>query len=1682
MLTSQVVRIRRIPGDGKPRTGTGYLIDEQTVITTAHCVASGSNLEIFFSDGEDRLPIARTHLHATRDLAILKLSVGHRVEGVLTPTLGMIGGHGDVILPVEFAGFPRVQRRVSGERLMDWVPGDLYPLAAQDDIVFSIDVRSAIPRRRDEEASPWGGMSGAPVLSFESYFIAVVAHDHTGFDGRVQAIAVQPALLEDDDFASHLPEEWRTPGATDLAGLVGRVIDDEMSIKIKPPTESISKIVEERLDRSPAELVSARHAIVEFRERVEVEELRSGFLDTEQRLQVALLHGPGGGGKSRIAARLYEIARAAGWTAGQVTSQTPGATDRPFRVNRPLLLIFDYAETEVQAIKRLLTYFMNQGALPKIRILLVARSKTGPWLVKLKAHRLGGTIPDVLIPLRGDQLTDDARLDHYGLAAATFARCLRMPWTPPETAPDLSADIFELPLLIHIRALLDVFSGSVATDDVPGEELLDRLLIREWEKYWQPSLAEFGLDAEQAGELVALSSLTAAENLAEATELLRAAKRSSGLSDDVREKIAEALSGLYPSGGSYLSPVQPDLLSEQLIATHLLDVRRLTDVLARCLSPRQKAHLLQVLQRMTNSPLAATAERSRSTLQSLLEHVLPDLVGEAVATATKRSENPPSGARTGLSLARTLAEVMDVQPVPATAAQLVELPIPQLPELLDLAVRLKTQGAEHLKGEGEVLRATKAWREAADILIRQGNMPGALAAVSQSSRLGALLPSDGPAPALLAGTHAARASIEISLGHLTEGRELAKKAVDGLRTQGIDTAAARTELSRALSVLSITLVNSRDYPQALDVVSEAIHVAEKAMENDDPDSDLSLAGVLMTQTIVRQLGDPSGSVDSARRMVRLLRDRATKDNSAEVSIDLIPAECLLADALAADDCLDEAAEVAQAARAHAEEFVSASAGEVSHVLAGAHMAIATVAARRDDWSNALESAQAAQEIYEELSVKDPAIFTVPFLISHLISGSALRATDCYDEAIDQLATAVQIAQGLVKNNAGAYTPLQALAMMMLAEVYNRAGQDDRADEIGRSALDLSRGLVESDPATFLAFFTQVLVGMAELTADNSPREAESFLTEALDACLSTGAESTEYGGPLTQFLFAQKLYFQIDNEWYNDAVKTAEKASHLGRRVMGRSPASKMLMVLTLQGLADAHRELHNESKELATGYEIVGLLRDFAKENVEFQDPLAEALEELSKRLREAGLGGQAAPFLLEAIQVRRGHVNSDEEVLELPTGVPVNEAVSLKDLAMNAGTPNSVVIGRYLDMPIAAAPYRPVLVLGPQRSRKTTGVVIPTLLEWDGPAVVTSVRTDVLASTMVRRRDMGTAQIFEPTGKLYEGPATCRWDPLQDCRNWSGAVRAARWLTEAGAKGHHDGEFWYNLAAQLLAPLLYAAAVSNRSMDYVYNWVKSGEWREVEVALYDSDENARKAWMGISAYEDRMRTSIYGTLSTALSVYESDNVRSSQSKLFDVNAFFDGRPNTLYLCAPPDEQEELSTLFVALVRRLLQEAYDRHSAGEEHNLLVLLDEAGNIAPLRNLDTLATTAAGTGIQLVTVFHDLSQMNTKYRPSEAKTIANNHSAFLLLPGNRDPETAMLVQNLLQEDPIEGEDGSGRKVLRRLKPGTALCFYEHYPPAVIELRSSSHDPDLKTIAAPVEDDPLGRWKRRRPWRA
>jgi type IV secretion system protein VirD4 len=189
----------------------------------------------------------------------------------------------------------------------------------------------------------------------------------------------------------------------------------------------------------------------------------------------------------------------------------------------------------------------------------------------------------------------------------------------------------------------------------------------------------------------------------------------------------------------------------------------------------------------------------------------------------------------------------------------------------------------------------------------------------------------------------------------------------------------------------------------------------------------------------------------------------------------------------------------------------------------------------------------------------------------------------------------------------------------------------------------------------------------------------------------------------------------------------------------------------------------------------------------------------------------------------------------------------------------------------------------------------------------------------------------------------------------------------------------------------------------------------------------------------------------------------------------------NTLYLCAPLHDQERLAPVFGGLIGDLLAQAYTRvgRTGRPLTPLLVVLDEAGN-TPTRWLPQVASTCAGIGIVLVTVWQSKSQIDAAYGPL-ADTVLTNHLTKIVYAGVSDPATGDYVARLLGDEDVPhrtishhphgggfqvGEDSREHALLpahalRRLRPGHALLVHGTLPPA--HLRSIPYYRDRRLAA-------------------
>lgn len=395
-----------------------------------------------------------------------------------------------------------------------------------------------------------------------------------------------------------------------------------------------------------------------------------------------------------------------------------------------------------------------------------------------------------------------------------------------------------------------------------------------------------------------------------------------------------------------------------------------------------------------------------------------------------------------------------------------------------------------------------------------------------------------------------------------------------------------------------------------------------------------------------------------------------------------------------------------------------------------------------------------------------------------------------------------------------------------------------------------------------------------------------------------------------------------------------------------------------------------------------------------------------------------------------------------------------------------------------LANPPLRSKLVLAPSGAGKTPRVVVPDVLLHQGPAVVASIKGDVLALTRQHRATLGEVWVFDPSGVV--GPSA-RWSPIAHITCWAEALDAARWIQESskagagGSGGVQDRDFWDAQARFLLAPLLFLAARRNRTIGDVAELVTGGEETE-QVVVNElnviGEPGPGTYWARFTGLEHRTKSSVLVTAATVLEAWTHPrvaaavNVLAGESGVFDPAKLLDGGAHTLFLVAPSSEQALFTPIYETLVNsitmRVERAAQARGGIAIDPPLLLELDEAANIAPLRNLDQLASRGAGEGIIVVSVWQDEGQIETQYGPTKARTILANHYSKVYLAGIQDHRTLVHLSEQIGKDPMRqisttvGDRNSSSSTsyhelevappswIRRIEPDQAIVIAGRFP--------------------------------------
>lgn len=332
--------------------------------------------------------------------------------------------------------------------------------------------------------------------------------------------------------------------------------------------------------------------------------------------------------------------------------------------------------------------------------------------------------------------------------------------------------------------------------------------------------------------------------------------------------------------------------------------------------------------------------------------------------------------------------------------------------------------------------------------------------------------------------------------------------------------------------------------------------------------------------------------------------------------------------------------------------------------------------------------------------------------------------------------------------------------------------------------------------------------------------------------------------------------------------------------------------------------------------------------------------------------------------------------------------------------------------------------LYLGPPRSGKGVNLVIPQCLAAPGAVVVTATRPDTLRATIEARRSRGPVAVFDPQG-ISGLEERLRWSPVHGCADPLTAILRARALT-AGAKlaSLRDGEFWESMTQAVVRCYLHAADLEGLPVSEVVNWI-SRPTDPAPVRILRSHADAAAGWAeelaSQASTDHRQRDSVWAGVRRAFDALADPRVLDacspSRDEAFDAARFLE-RNGTLYLVGSSGAQLSVAPLIAALIEDVVETAR-RHGAASPFGrldppLLVLLDEAANIAPIPSLPSLLSDGGGSGITTVAVIQSLAQARARWGDPQAESMWDAATIKVVLGGLAHSEDLQRISRLAGE--------------------------------------------------------------------
>ncbi|MFG2836416.1 type IV secretory system conjugative DNA transfer family protein [Streptomyces zaomyceticus] len=398
-------------------------------------------------------------------------------------------------------------------------------------------------------------------------------------------------------------------------------------------------------------------------------------------------------------------------------------------------------------------------------------------------------------------------------------------------------------------------------------------------------------------------------------------------------------------------------------------------------------------------------------------------------------------------------------------------------------------------------------------------------------------------------------------------------------------------------------------------------------------------------------------------------------------------------------------------------------------------------------------------------------------------------------------------------------------------------------------------------------------------------------------------------------------------------------------------------------------------------------------------------------------------------------------------------------------------------------------VAIMAP-RSGKTTSLAIPSILAAPGPVLLTSNKAagDAYTACLDARAAVGRVWSMDPQ-QIAHAERTMWWNPLADAKTLDGAGRLAGHFLAASVDASQQGDFWSKAGSNILSQLLLAAALDERPITDIMQWLAFPADRTPLDILRDHGFAAVAAQLkGTVEGPPETRDGIYETARQYAAALLNSEIAAWVTPQKDVPEFrpadFVTSTDTLFLLSK-DGGGGASALIAACADSVMRAATaqaERASGRLDPPMLAILDEAANVCKISDLPDLYSHLGSRGIIPITILQSYRQGQKVWGDAGMDAMWSAATVKVIGSGIDDPDFADKLSRMIGDHDVEttstsvSESGKSTSIsmrqerilpadaIRALPKGSALCLATGMRVAMLDLRPWYAEPGADELAA------------------